>query len=237
VRIALAYIAVTHGPIVDEYCARFVATFKEYPPGADCDLLIICNGGPLNTSTSLLFSGTKARMFPRENDAGFDITGYLAAARGPCAGYDAMLCCGESVYFHREGWLRRLVAAWDKYGPGMYGVWASNGPRAHINTTAFLCAPSLLLLWPTKPESRDDRYRFEHGSDALWRRAARQKWPTMLVTWDGEWGPREWRRPADILWRGTQQNCLMSCYHTDHWDHMSAKDKANWSKWADTPFR
>lgn len=236
-RVAIAYTAVTHGPIVDDYAARFVVTYHEFPAGAEHDLFIVCNGGPLHTSTSLIFNGMSARMFPRKNDEGFDISGYIAAARGPCAGYDMMLCLGESNYFHREGWLKRLVEAWEKYGPGMYSPYSSNAVRGHMNTTAFCCPPAAIKNYPRRVTCRQDRYEFEHGQQALWRRIHAQGMQTRMVTWDGEWEPHLWRMPRNILWRGDQSNLLMKCNHADGYENADAKTKAVWAARADAPFR
>jgi hypothetical protein len=237
VKLCLCYIAVTNGPIVDDYAARFVSTYQEYPPGAEHDLLIICNGGPLHTSTALIFQGMSARMYPRQNDGGWDITGYIDAAKAPCAGYDAMLCLGESNYFHRAGWLKRIVEAWQSHGPGFYGPFSSNAVRAHLNTTAFMCPPLLLKQYPVRVHDLWSRYAFEHGERALWRRTAQQGMPVRLVTWDGEWEPRLWRLPKDILWRGDQSNCLMWCNHSDGYANADAATKASWAKQSDALFK
>lgn len=236
-RICICYIAVSHGPIVDDYCARFVTTYQEYPPGYEHDTIVICNGGPLRTSTTLLFSGMDAMMFPRENDPGWDVSGYLAAARGPCSDYDMMLCLGESIYFFKPGWLKRLVDASLKYGPGFYGVFSSNAVSPHLQTSAFFCSPELLRQYPQIPKNRGERMEFEYGQRALWRRTVGQGKPVRLVTWDGEWEPRLWRVPRNILWRGTQDNLLMINNHAEGFFYADDKTKSIWSKRADSPFR
>lgn len=233
-RICVCYICVTNGPITEDYAARFVTTYNEYPPGIDHDTLVICNGGPADTKTCVLFSGMNAMMLPRSNEA-WDIGGYVEASKGPCSGYDAMMCCGESVYFHREGWLRRMAEAWGKHGDGMYGPFASNLVRPHLNTTAFFVDPKLLAIYPRPVK---DRYEFEHGENSFWKwvMVIRQR-PVRLVTWDGEWEPRSWRFPHDILWRGNQRNCLMWCNHTDRYFKESVAVKTRWSRGADRPFK
>jgi hypothetical protein len=237
VKIVLAYIAVTNGPLTEDYCARFAATHHEFPPGAEHDTLIICQGGPLPTSTTVLFSGMKASMWPHINDGGWDVSAYIDAARGPCAEYDMMLCCGESVYFHRAGWLKRFVEAWEKIGPGMHGPFSSNSVRAHLNTTAFCCHPLLLKQYPVKVSNRAERYAFEHGDQSLWRRIAHNGMPVRLVTWDGEYEPRAWRYPQNILWRGDQSNCLMWCNHSDGFRNVDHRTKASWARSTDQPFK
>lgn len=235
-KIVVAYIAVCNGPITEDYVARFVTTWREYPPGADHDTVVISNGGPTSTTSSLMLGEMNARMFVRSND-GWDVQGYVEAARSPCAKYDAMLCLGESNYFHRAGWLARLVQAWEKHGPGMYGPYSSNAVRAHLNTTAFFTSPAILCQYPRRVSNRQDRYEFEHGEWALWRRVAQRGMPVRLVTWDGEWEPERWRSPRNILWRGDQSNCLMWCNHADGYANAGPRTKAQWSARSDAPFR
>jgi hypothetical protein len=236
--ICIVYIAVSAGPITDQYASRFVSTFHEYPPGIeDVDILICCNGGPLSTSLSLIFAPLSARMFPRENDGGLDVSAYIAAARGPCANYEAILFLGESNYFHRAGWLKRLVEAWTRHGPGMYGPYASNAVRGHLNTTAFFTSPLFLRQYSRLVKDRPSRMEFEHGENALWRRVASQGRPVRMVTWDGEWEPRAWRMPKNIIWRGDQSNCLMWCNHNDGYANLDPARKQNWARMWDQPFK
>lgn len=237
-RICIAYIAVSLGPITSNYVSRFVATFKEYPPGVDAvDLLVICNGGPLSTELSLIFGSLNPIFYPRPNDGGWDISAYQDAAAGPCKDYDAMLCLGESNYFYRAGWLKRLEEAWTRYGKGMYSPYSSNAVRSHMNTTAFFTAPEFIRNYPARVTDRANRYEFEHGQNALWRRIHAQGHPCRLVTWDGEWEPRLWRLPPNILWRGTQENLLMWCNHSDGFANANTRTKAQWASISDAPFR
>lgn len=232
----VAYIAVCNGPITNDYAVRFVTTWHEFDPGIETDLVVICNGGALTLEQSLLFCDLNARMFIRSND-GWDIAGHIEAAKGPCSGYDAVLWLGESVYFHREGWLKRLVDSFSKYGPGMYGPFSSNAVTGHLNTTAYFCPPILLQQYPNRVSSRQDRYEYEHGLHSLWRRTAGRGMPVRMVTWDGEWEPRMWRMPRNILWRGDQTNCLMWCNHSDGYAASPPQVKAQWASRCDAPFR
>ena len=236
-KICLCYIAVANGHLTDDFAVRFTSTYHACPPGYDHDTLVICNGGPLSTSQSVLFAGMNAKFWPRANDAGWDITAYLAAAKGPCKDYDMMLCLGESNYFHRPGWLLRFVEAWRKHGEGVYGPYGTNVVRAHLQTTAFACSPARLRDYPLRVADRKGRYEFEHGERSLWRRAAKHGKPVMLVTWDGEWSPRQWRSPENIIWRGDQSNCLMWCNHSDGFSDADQSRRASWARSADRTFK
>lgn len=235
--IALCYIAVTHGKVTADFASRFVSSYMQFPPGVGHETFICCNGGPLSHELACMFLPLNPKFFPRENDPGYDISAYISAAAGPCKDFDMMVCLGESNYFHKEGWMKRLAEVWTKFGPGMYGPYSSNAVRAHLNTTAFCCPPLLLAQYPVRVGSRADRYEFEHGEQSLWRRIAKRGMPVRLVTWDGEWLPRQWRLPSNILWRGNQTNCLMWCNHSDRYGEAPQKTREGWMRSCDRPFR
>lgn len=234
-KICLCYICVTNGQRTSEHISKFTASYHLFPPDYEHDTLIICNGGPITTEQVLMFSGMTVQMWPRKQDEGWDISAYIDAAKGPCAGYDMMLCLGESNYFHHRGWLKRLADAWDRLGPGMYGPYATNVVRTHLQTTAFASPPALLANYPARVTCRRDRYQFEHGEQAFWRRCEKQHVPVRLVTWDGEWTWRFWRKPPNIIWRGDQSNCLMWCNHSDAYRNADAGRKAKWEASANRP--
>jgi hypothetical protein len=233
----VVYIAVTHGAKTPDFCARFAETWNRFPPGAECDLVVACQGGPINTETSLLFSGLNAKFWPHENNDARDIGAYLDAAKSISSDYEMMLCLGESVHFHRAGWLKRLVEVRERWGEGMYGPFATHVIRAHLQTTAFFCPPSFLREYPLKVTDKKSRYEFEHGERALWRRLHARGIPVKLVTWDGEWQPRTWRLPKNGLWNGDQSNCIMWSNHTDNFANADTTRKQSWQMSADRPFK
>lgn len=233
-RILVAYIAVSKGPITQDYCARFVGSYSVCQPGVSHDTVVCCNGGALPRETALLFLPMTVKFYPRENDPGYDISAYIDVANHfEC---DMLCCFGESVYFHRQGWLKRMVDAWTAYGPGMYGFFSSHAGCAHLNTTAFCVAPKFLKGYP-KVRNHYDRYQFEHGQAALWRRIQSFGFPVRLVTWDGAYPAGHWRDPRDILWRGDQSNCMVWANHVDRYRAAAPLTKARWAAQSDIPFR
>jgi hypothetical protein len=234
VKILVCYIAVTQGKLTQGYASRFVGTYLRFGAGIEHDTMIICNGGPLSNEVGCLFAPLNCKMFPRSNE-GFDLGGYIEATGLTDA--DMMVCLGESVYFHRPGWLARMVEAWKKHGPGMYGFWSSNLIRPHMNTTGFVIAPFLLRGWSYPVKTRDERYNFEHGERSFWRHVERLGWPVKFVTWDGEYGPREWRAPQNILWTGDQSNLLAWCLHTDKYREADGFTKPRWERNANMAFK
>lgn len=235
-KIGVVYISVTHGRYTMDYAARFAASWHQFPPGTLCELLVACNGGPPSSEFAMLFQAIGAKFLPRENDPGWDLSAYQDAAKGPCSHVDMQVCLGETVHFWRSGWLKRLEQAWSKHGVGMYGPFASNNVRPHLQTTAFACHPLHFRQWTTPFLTRQDRLAFEHGERALWRRLHDKGTPVRLVTWDGEYEPRMWRMPQDIIYRGSQSNCLLMANHADGFAAADENRKRSWAAQADRAF-
>lgn len=191
----------------------------------------------MNTETAMLFAGLNAKFWPRINDGGFDLSAYLDAAQTIAKEYDMLLCLGESVSFVREGWLKRIAEAWQRYGPGFYGFFGTHVIRAHLQTTAFAIAPQFLREYPMPVTDRKSRYAMEHGERALWRRLYKSGVPVKLITWDGDWNPGQWRLPQNCIWRGDQSNVLFSANHTQQFQEADDTRKRNWAMSADRPFR
>jgi hypothetical protein len=143
-----------------------------------------------------------------------------------------LVCLGESVYFWKPDWLKPVVDAWNKYGPGFYGFIASFMVRPHLNTTCFAVDPKFLLGYQ-RCSTPPLRYGFEHGKDSLWLRMSKFGKPTKLVTEDGVYDQPQWRYPNNILWRGDQSNCLIRCNHMDRYDAQTPEVKAKWAAGAD----
>lgn len=234
-KLCVAYTAVCGGKLTTSYGARFIATWMQNPPLCATDLIVICNGGPLSTEQAIMFSSLNAKLVPRSNE-GWDLGGYIQCSNGILSDYDLVLYCGESVYFHRSGWLAKIVEAAERWGHGMYGVFGSHVVRAHLQTTAFATSPKLLREYPLPVTDRRSRYEMEHGARSFWRLVHR-KYAVKLVTWSGVWSPGQWRLPINGLWAGDQSDCLMFCNHTDRFRDASPKRKRNWQVSADRAFR
>jgi hypothetical protein len=204
------------------------------PGGCDHSLTILCNGGPLPERQKKYFHGLPCDFMPKENDAGWDIGAYQVFAAQTDA--DFLVCFGESVHFWRPGWLARIVEARLQYGSGMYGFLATHAVRAHLNTTAFGCDPYYLTKYP-RVLNHGSRYEFEHGEGSLWRRIHKGGGASVFVTWDGFWQPGEWRRPDNILSRGTQNNLLVKCNHTERFDMADPATRMSWSAVSDARFK
>lgn len=228
-RCLLAYTCVSQGPSSDTHAKKFVETYRKHPPGVQHALTVICNGGPLPDHLKAIFKGIAGSFFERSN-IGWDIGGYLELAK--TVDVDLLVCLGESVHFHRAGWLAQLAAAWQRFGPGMYGFLSSFLIRPHLQTSAFAFPPSLLRGHPAV-RTREERYAFEHGPRSFWKQVSDKGHPVLLVTWDGVYQPRDWRKPEEILWKGQQTNCLMWNNHTEKFRTAHPETKKRWRQGAD----
>lgn len=232
--VIVVYIAVQTNPLFVHYANQFVSTYRQFEGGAKHHLIVCCNGTPLNFRMRSIFDGIDCEFVNRPHDEGWDISAYQDISKQTES--DLMVCFGESVRFHRYGWLRRLVESAIEYGEGMYGCLSSHAIRAHLNTTAFAVSPRFLRNYELV-RNKADRYNFEHGPNSLWRQIRASGKQARLVTWDGCWAPGEWRTPDNILWRGTQENCLVFCNHTDRWSGKDEVTRQRWAGRADDIFR
>jgi hypothetical protein len=236
VKITLIYICVTHGIKTAEFASRFARTYHQHLPGVEHSTVVACNGGPLSREIGLMFDDISPIFWPRKNDDGWDVSAYMEAAKTVCHDSDMMVCIGESNYFHRQGWLKRLCDTWTEHGPGMYGPYATNVVRGHLQTTAFCCSPEMLRNYSLPVTDRAGRYEFEHGPRSLWRQVAKHH-PVRLVTFDGSYPPTMWRTPNNVLWKGNQTNCLMWSNHTDRYRDAKLELKLSWERSANRPFK
>ena len=225
----ICYITVAGGEQTERYAQRFTSSFKNFPPGADnWNMCVVSNGGPPHPNVSRHFTGLKACFWERDN-SGWDIGGYLDVARH-ANNHDAILCAGQSCYFHRSGWLARLQQVWEARGAGFYGAFASNLVSPHLNTTFFACDPTLLRAYTDSVKTRQDRLNFEHGPHAMWRRVYALNKPVRVVTFSGDYDPQLWRTPTDGFWSGNQSDCLCWCGHTDKWANAKPELKRKWTR-------
>lgn len=216
----------------EDMACRFVASYGVYPPGVEHNTVVISNGGkPTNLMQSICAPLPKLEWFVHD-DKGWDVGGFIALA--PKLDCDFAVWMGGISWFQRAGWMLRMVQAWQKRGPGLYGSLASYQIRPHIVTSGFWCSPKLVAEYPVKVETHAQRGEFEHGQDSLTMRAYRSGLPVMLVTWDGEWTMPEWRTPKNIFRRGDQSNCLTYYRHTDLYESATDQQRRNLEAVSDT---
>lgn len=215
VKITVVYVYPMFGGVHDNYAARFAASYSLNPPGMEHKTVVVTNGGKPTGFSRMMFSELSPDFFEHDN-SGWDIGAYQAvAATLDC---EMMVCFGQSIYFTRPGWLFRMATEWNRRGPGFYSGSASNDIRPHLQTTGFWCIPGLLLQYP-RVTNHGQRYEFEHGGNPIWKVAQSMGLPARLVTWDGCYGPSNWRRAVNGFWNGDQSNMLYWNNHTDGYNN------------------
>ena len=197
-----------------DYAIQFASSYQLFPPGIDASLTVICNGGPPSDASRIIFSPLNCRFLENDN-VGWDVGAFQFMANETDA--DMLVCFGESIHFHKPGWLARLAQAWRWHGPGLYGGTSSNCVRPHLQTTGFACPPSLIQSHPSRVCTKEERYDFEHGHWCITNRALKAGLPVMLVTWDGEYQHTIWRQGENIFWKGDQSNLIYLTNHCDHY--------------------
>ena len=233
-KVAVLYICVTRGNRMDAYSQRFCQTYKDNDAEWPHKLVVLCNGGELPPNHRKFFDGVNCEFFNRPNDGGKDMSAYqqYAAERDS----DFLVCFGESIQIRGPGWLRRLVEARLKYGPGMYGCFSSHMVRAHLNTTAFAIDAEFLRRHPLIT-NQAMRYEAEHGPGCLWQRVFRGGGAAMLVTWSGEYGPGHWRDGRGIMHDSQQEDCIVWSHHCEEWSVANEPTRTLWTTQSNQPFR
>lgn len=205
---------------------RFCNTLHQFPAGYEYDLFVeMCGGGEFQGQDvdwfgDFFFSGSEYY------GDGWDIGAHQHAAN--CVPYeiDFMICCCAHTFFHREGWLNRMVSAREEFGPGLYGAMASKENHPHIRTCFFGFDPADLRAFPTVINSRQKSLEFESGPDnfSLWMQ--RRGKPVKMVAWDGTYDLADCRKPDNVFRRGDQSNCLVWDRHTELYKAASPEERA-----------
>lgn len=212
-RPVVVFIAVSKNEEYESMAARFVDSYKRFGPGQVHDTMIVCNGGPPSPSQKELLSSLPNVSFLERDNEGWDIAGFIAAAKiiRECS---FAVFFGGCAFIQRGGWLVRMSEVWHRLGPGFYGGNSSFEVSPHLNTSGFWCNPEWVAQYPHKVVDRATRYDFEHRDRAMWRLIHREKHPVRLVTWNSEHPWPEWRLPPNIYRRGDQSNCLSYFRHS-----------------------
>lgn len=230
--IALAYVHVTNSKEYTPMAKKFCDSYSANPPGIDHRTFILCNGGIVHLQKDT-FAGLPNPQFVPHNNVGHDIGAYVALANilqnGP------IFCCGSSTHFKKQGWLARVVEAWRKFGPGIYGTLASYEVSPHLPTTGIVIPAELFIHYPHRIATKEDRYFFEHGINSMVLMAIRSGFPVKVVYWDGVYDWPEWRTAKNGYAAGDQSNCLTFYKHSDSYEASDSNEKIRRCKLANTP--
>lgn len=192
---------------------RFTQSFKDHPPGCDYELWVTCHWGERTDAITKLFFGIKTRYF-EYHDNGCDIGSHQWVINTNVWKDTFFVSLATHAYFHRDGWLKRLVDAREKYGPGLYGVAASNEVRPHIRTSCFGLDALIWRDYKKVINSRELCSEFENGPESITNFVQENKEQVWQVTWDDEQGPHTWRLPEGVFRKGAQNAMLVWDRHT-----------------------
>jgi len=202
---------------------RFCDTWRLHPPGYKCLVAAVTCNGDADRETQEMFDGIPVDFIRYDGD-GADIGAAQRAAR--IFNDSFIMCCTSRVYFHCEGWLRRLVVAREAVGPGLFGAFASKeGGRLHIGTRGHCLDASDLNDYPTKIESRNQGVYFECGEGCLLDYMEAKGRPAMVVGWGGVYSRAEWFQNPNGFRKGDQSDCLFFDRHTQIWENADEAER------------
>lgn len=221
-KICVSYVCpVLNWPQFEQPITRFISSYVNFPAEIPHELHVICNGAGPDPAVLNLFKDLHPVYHVHDN-SGWDIGAFLKIASVDC---DLMLFLGTNTHFKQAGWLRRLMEAYEKFGPGLYGSSVSFEICPHIRTTVFMCNPKLIRDRTWNISRPIDRYKFEAGATSITAVAKRQGLPCILVAWDGFYPEAEWRKAPNTFRKGDQSNCLMFDRHHEVYENSHPQQK------------
>lgn len=199
------------------YEKRFADTYSQFPAGIEHELHIVCCGDEPPDYVRKMYRhlSVKYRIYL---GAGSDIGACQTVMQHTDA--DLIICISTPVYFHRSGWLKRLVENVEFFGDGLYGAFASYQNSPHIRTSFWAVNPKTFADYPDLIDTREKCCCAESFRNAKVKYTLSDWYssigkPVLLVTWDGCYGKPEWRKASNIFRRGDQSNCLVWDQHCD----------------------
>lgn len=209
----------------DEFagCAwKFSVTYRQFDPGSEHELVVVFVRGNPSEGDYAIWSGVKCRFLHHSvpiEDRSWMVQNLLA--KESC---DFMVGFVSRAYFHRPGWLKRVVDARKQYGDAFYGSMASSAgcplqthpaPNPHLRGTMWAFDLQTISKFPHQIKTPEDEYRLECGEWNLsnWFESIGK--PPRLVTFDGVWAKPDWDKPENAFCKGDQSNLLHWDRHTD----------------------
>lgn len=162
------------------FIVRFCDSWRIWPPGIRCQLCAVTQGADANKEVRDLFYGMPVEFF--RHDEGMDLGAQQWIAEGSDNAFQVNMT--SRCYFHRTGWLARMLRFRMANGPGLYGASCSKeGGKLHVCTRAHAYDVDEFKLYPHDIVSRDQGVFFEvaDGSITDWYWSI-GKTP-LIVTW------------------------------------------------------
>lgn len=218
------------------FAQRFIDTYFKHRPGYPSVVTVVVNGPEVTGDIVELFHGMPVE-FKLYDGNGMDLGSQQMVAQ---EGDHFQVNLTTRMYFHREGWLERMMAARETYGPGLYGMTASHeGGKLHLCTRGHAYDSKDFREYPHKIISRDQGVFFECGDGCLleWYQARAQS--ALVVGWDGVYGNarcahchetnargfQDYFVSQDNFRNGDQRNVLCFDKHTDSYRDADAEEK------------
>jgi len=212
---------------------RFASTWRQFPPGVDCVIYAVHCGEVLDDKICAIFDGLPVKFIPYAGN-GFDFGAQQEASQHLEGCFQVNMT--SRVYFHREGWLKRLVDHREQFGPNLYGTSVSNeGGRLHLCTRCFAADADQFAAYPHKLDTRDKGVFYEvgignpDGSLAEWFEVTYQQVP-YVVYWHQAYPWRQHHGDAhpgldNVFRRGDQTELLVWDRHTKLWADADDQEK------------
>lgn len=209
-KVEVVYIYPFNGRGREGFCQRFRDSYRQHAAGFEHELVVVCNGEPINDEGKAFWDGHNGLRFFDHDNSGFDIGGFQHVARESSA--DLMVFFGNTAYLRREGWLKRIVESLESYGPSaLYGSMQNNGALPfvwpHIRTTGFWLPPRVMAEYPDVVKDPGQRYPFEHGPNSLTMWCA-QRYGCYAVTFKGVYDMNHWQEVEQGYHWGEQKELL-----------------------------
>lgn len=208
---------------------RLLDSYLKFDAGVPHDLVIIdrCGDSPNDVPFA---------KHIRYDGGGWDCGAWQFAGRN--IETDLLVCFNSSCQITGDGWLKRFVDAAQEHGDGLYGPLTSYEISPHVRTPCMIFHPKVIQGYPAEVNSRDDTYRFEsmgfpNGTPNFTQWAVLNGFKAMLVTWDGVYDMRDWRKPEGIFRRGDQTNLIVKDRHCEAYEVSDANGKVFLERLAD----
>lgn len=214
--------------IFKPFVHRFVASWKEHPPG-DCELVAItCQDKEDNYPGlhELLSEIKELEGFHNYYGQGMDLGAqqWYSQLEGPNT---FVVNLTTRMYFHRPGAIDQLTEARKRHGRALYGMSASKeSGRLHICTRGHSLNRYDFGIYPTQITSRNQGVFFECGDGCLtdWMEEETDN-PGYVVTFNGVYTKAEWLMIKNGFRDGDQSALLMLDRHSDIYRDSDANGK------------
>jgi hypothetical protein len=207
---------------------RFIEGYKKFKPKEKHGLLVVNAGSSSKIDSAFDDIATDQISYVGTGwDCGTfkDVGGSLKC--------DLVVCFNTLSYLWTEDWLGPIVNCAKKYGKGVFGPTASYENFPHLRTPCIAFHPEVIKEYPLNIDDRVKACQFEHGPNNFSRWALSKGYPVIMVTKDGEYWQRDWRKPDNIFRRGDQSNCLVWDRHMLVYSQSTTEERRKLEKDAD----